>query len=82
MLITDLTRTRRGVLLPITRDIAILSAGFLVPITRESGDGRGFGGEDGFATGDPYGTFRLDMERRLDLDPGPEEDPKGRKVDP
>jgi len=30
----------------------------------------------------PYGTFRLDMERRLDLDRGPAEDTSGREADP
>nr|MDQ3316412.1 Tn3 family transposase [Actinomycetota bacterium] len=30
----------------------------------------------------PYGTFRLDMERRLDLDRGPADDPNGHGVEP
>lgn len=30
----------------------------------------------------PYGTFRLDMERRLDLDRGPADGPKGHEANP
>jgi TnpA family transposase len=30
----------------------------------------------------PYGTFRLDMERRLDLDRGPDDGPNGHGIEP
>jgi hypothetical protein len=67
--ITVIARNRSSVLLPVTRDAAALGPGFLVPITGESGDDERAISPLYRSYVNPYGTFRLDMEKRLDREP-------------